>query len=379
MRIGLLIYGSLDTLSGGYLYDRLLVDYLRRCGDRVEILSIPWRNYARHLGDNLSPALFRRLRDLKVDLLLQDELNHPSLAWLNARLKPTIRYPLVAIVHHLRSSEARQAWQNRLYRWVERHYLRSLDGFIFNSQTTQQMVMGLPSGRPEGIVAYPGGDRLGVQVSAEEIRARAGQPGPLRLFFLGNLIPRKGLHTLLTALEELQMRDWLLDVAGSQEVDPAYTRRIMSQARAAGFEKRISFLGPLQENSLVAHLRQAHLLVVPSSYEGFGIAYIEGMGLGLPAIASTAGAAHEIVTPGENGFLVPPGDHQALAAYLSCLAQDRQRLAAMGLAARQRYLSHPTWEDSLRRIRAFLHNITKHQSPPADEEQGVRTDPSYPR
>src|SRR4030067_2558961 len=134
MRIGLLISGSLDTLSGGYLYDRLLVDYLRRCGDRVEILSIPWRNYARHLGDNLSPALFRRLRDLKVDLLLQDELNHPSLAWLNARLKPTIRYPLVAIVHHLRSSEARQAWQNRLYRWVEGHYLRNPDGFICDAR-----------------------------------------------------------------------------------------------------------------------------------------------------------------------------------------------------------------------------------------------------
>ena len=52
MKIGLIIYGSLDTLSGGYLYDRMLVDYLRAQGDTVEIISLPWRNYAAHLTDN---------------------------------------------------------------------------------------------------------------------------------------------------------------------------------------------------------------------------------------------------------------------------------------------------------------------------------------
>ena len=52
MRIGLVIYGSLDTLSGGYLYDRKLVEYLRAQGDTVEVISLPWRNYAAHLTDN---------------------------------------------------------------------------------------------------------------------------------------------------------------------------------------------------------------------------------------------------------------------------------------------------------------------------------------
>ena len=50
MRIGLIIYGSLDTLTGGYLYDRLLVEHLRRQGDHVDIISLPWRTYGRHLG-----------------------------------------------------------------------------------------------------------------------------------------------------------------------------------------------------------------------------------------------------------------------------------------------------------------------------------------
>ena len=49
MRIGLIIYGSLDTVSGGYLYDRKLVEFLRGEGDTVEIISLPWRHYAAHL------------------------------------------------------------------------------------------------------------------------------------------------------------------------------------------------------------------------------------------------------------------------------------------------------------------------------------------
>src|SRR5574341_2677181 len=161
MKLGLVIYGSLDMLSGGYLYDRKLVEHLTRCGDRVEVISLPWRDYARyarHLADNLSRGLWRRLERLDVDVLLEDELNHPSLVWANRRLKRGGAYPIVSIVHHLRSSELRPAWQNRFYRWVERLYLRSADGFVFNSRNTQAAVQALAgAGRP-AVVAYPAAD-----------------------------------------------------------------------------------------------------------------------------------------------------------------------------------------------------------------------------
>ncbi|HEY6073009.1 MAG TPA: hypothetical protein VIV15_06315, partial [Anaerolineales bacterium] len=129
MNLGLLIYGSLDTISGGYLYDRQLVEYLRAQGDTVEILSLPWRNYPSHLLENLTFRL-----PAGLDLLIQDELNHPSLLAANARPHPC---PVISLVHHLRSSEERPAWQNSFYRMVEKKYLRSVDGFIYNSQTTR--------------------------------------------------------------------------------------------------------------------------------------------------------------------------------------------------------------------------------------------------
>ncbi len=52
MKIGLIIYGSLEIVSGGYLYDRKLVEFLKDQGDQVEIISLPWRGYLRSLADN---------------------------------------------------------------------------------------------------------------------------------------------------------------------------------------------------------------------------------------------------------------------------------------------------------------------------------------
>jgi len=95
-------------------------------------------------------------------------------------------------------------------------------------------------------------------------------------------------------------------------------------------------------------------LAVPSFYEGYGIAYLEGMGCGLPAIGTTAGGAMEIIDHGINGFLIPPGDSNALSRYLNELNQDRERLKSMSLAAYRRFNAHPTWQASCEKILDFL-------------------------
>jgi glycosyltransferase involved in cell wall biosynthesis len=354
MRIGLVIYGRLDALSGGYLYDRKLVEHLQRCGDEVTIIPLSWRGYGRALLDNFSADLLRQMREPAFDILLQDELNHPSLAWINRRLKGT---PIVSIVHHLRSSERHPGWLMPFYRLVERRYLRSVDGFIFNSQTTAAAVNQLhPHAKPSQI-AYPAGDRLQPVITEAEIEGRAQAGGPLRLLFVGNLIPRKGLHTLLTAVAKLPPQSWKLDVVGDTAVEPAYYQSSQRQIAAADLEPRVKFWGALDNEALAARYRRSQLLVVPSSYEGFGIVYLEGMGFGLPAIGSTGGAAHEIVQSGKNGYLVNPDNPAQLAALLANLAHNRTHLAALSRAARQGYLTHPTWEQTGAIIRSFLQRI----------------------
>jgi glycosyltransferase involved in cell wall biosynthesis len=360
MRVALVIYGSLDTISGGFLYDQKLVEYLQDQSDQVEIISLPWRSYPRLLLDNLSLALYRRLVSLDVDVLIQDELCHPSLFWINRRLKKRVRYPIVSIVHHLRSSEAHPAGVMGLYRLVEREYLRTNDGFVYNSRTTRQAVEALSSSRLSGVVAFPSG-QFRPEIDATEIIVRAHQPGPLKLLFIGNLIPRKGLHTLLDALESMPPGIAELTVVGGYLSDSHYAREMLTRMRTRMRDSKqpgcIKFLGALSREELAGVVRTHHLIAVPSSYEGYGIVYLEGMGYGLPAIATTRGAAGEIITDGQDGYLVPPEDPAALAAVFSSLAVNRDRLAALSLAARRCYLDHPTWEQTGVSIRRFIYDL----------------------
>jgi glycosyltransferase involved in cell wall biosynthesis len=347
MKLGLIIYGSLDTLSGGYLYDRKLVEYLRAQGDTVEIISLPWRNYAAHLTDNFSFKL-----PANLDILIQDELNHPSLIAANLGKHP---YPIISLVHHLRCSELRPQWQNDLYRVVEKKYLQSVDGFIFNSQTTKGVVNNLIENGKSSVVAYPPTNRFGEAISEEEISERATSD-ELKILFLGNVMERKGLHILLKAIQPATC-NLELDVAGSLITDSNYAKQMQEFVTVNGLSSIVHFHGALENEPLRKKLQQAHVLIVPSSYEGFGIVYLEGMAFGLPAIGTTVGAAGEIIEHEKTGYLIQANDHQALATHISQLASDRSLLTELSLNARKRYIQQPVWTQTASNIRAFLQNM----------------------
>ncbi len=363
MRVGLVMYGDVEReVSGGNLYDLELVRHLRRQSHEVQIFSLPHASYVRHLTDNLTRELIRELAAADVDVLLEDELAHPSLFHLNRRLRRGTRYPIASVVHHLRSSEDHPEWQHRFYRLVEKRYLRTIDAFIFNSETTRESVESLLGEKTRSIVATPGGDRLGPASGPETIAERALESGPLRLLFVGNLIRRKGLHDLFAALVHLTDLEWTLDVVGNRGVDPSYVEELEEQSKAAGICSHLTFHGELSDETLRERYRESHVLVVPSSYEGFGMVYLEAMGFGLPVIAGAAGAADEVVSHEVTGFLVFPTDHGSFSRQLRRLAQDRDLLSRMSLAALQSFQQQPTWDDTTRAIEAFLLAITNASS-----------------
>lgn len=357
MIIGLVIYGDLDTLSGGFLYDRRLVEHLRAGGHQVRIFSLPWRSYMAGLIDNLSPHFSAELSGANLDVLVQDELNHASLFFINRRLQGRAPYPLISLVHHLRCSEPRSPLPQLATRWIERYYLRSVDGFIFNSQTTRRSVGRLASRGENSVVAYPGRDHIHPDVSPDQIIQRASSSTSLRILFIGSLIPRKGLHVLLRALQAFDGRSWRLDIFGGLDLDRGYTATIRSAVRHSGHAERVHLHGPQPRSTLATYLRDGHVMALPSFYEGFGIAYLEAMGFGLPVIATTAGGPRELIDHGENGFLIPPGDHIALRGALERLSLDRARLAQMGRAAQARFNAHPTWAEEMAHIAEFLQNL----------------------
>jgi len=365
MRVGLTLYGSLDDQSGGFRYDRELVEGLRAAGDTVEVVALPWRSYPRGLADALSPSVRDRLA-VDVDVMLQDELAHPSLVGVNRALP----YPVVSVVHHLRASEPRRLAP--LYRAVERRYLATVDGAVCNSHATREAVEatgGPPADR--AVVAPPAGDRFDPDLAGREIDDRARE-GPLRVAFVGNVEPRKGLDTLVEGLARLE-EPWELTAVGRHR-DAAHVRRVQRRIAAAGTAGRVRLPGRLPDPELADVLRRNHVLAVPSRYEGFGIVYLEGMSFGLPAVATTAGGAREVVEDGETGYLVEPDDPAGVGQALSALAGDRDRLARMGRAARRRYERHPDWTETTSRVRSLLRAVTAAADPDGTAAATVGTD-----
>jgi hypothetical protein len=77
MHIALVIYGSLDEVSGGFLYDRKLVEHLQQRGHEVTVIPLPWRSYGWSLVDNGSHCLLRRMQGGEFAVIVQDELIRP--------------------------------------------------------------------------------------------------------------------------------------------------------------------------------------------------------------------------------------------------------------------------------------------------------------
>ncbi len=357
MRIGLVIYGSLDTLTGGYLYDRIVVEGLVRLGHEVEVIGLPSGSYLRRLRSGFSAQLLRRLLAGRFDILLEDELCHPSLFLVNKRLRRQNGPLLVAIVHHILCDEPRYRLQNIVLAVIERGFLASVDAFIHNSETTRRKVAALVDHKQPQVVANPAGDRFAAPLAPEVIEHRCHRPGPLELLFLGSVIPRKGLLPLLQALAGVSRDSWRLSIAGGLDFDPAHVARAEQLVRQLGLTDSVRFLGHLEEDRLVETLGASHLFCMPYAYEGFGIAILEAMAFGLPAIGCRNGAAEETIKHRTNGFLLAQGDLAGLKPLLLQLHQDRKELRRLALAACATFADRPKWQDSIAVIDNFLRKI----------------------
>lgn len=176
----------------------------------------------------------------------------------------------------------------------------------------------------EAIVVLP----LGVQRPAA-----ISWPGtiqfPLRLAFVGSLLPTKGIDTLIRAFKLSRSQDLRLSLYGREDIIPAFSRKLR---RLAQGDSRIAFMGPFQPDQKEGVYANIDVLVIPSVvHESFSLVVREALLRSKPVIASAIGALPEAILDGVNGFLVPPGDAAALAAVFDRIAQDPALLTRLQL------------------------------------------------
>jgi len=170
-------------------------------------------------------------------------------------------------------------------------------------------------------------------INIEEIPPREnGLPlNGVSALFLGAVGERKGVPELLEAAHRLHAQGlpFHIWIAGSEEKQGELlaARRKIGDLR---LEAVCELTGDVREERKQDLLKRADLFVLPSHHEGLPIAMLEGMAAGLAVVATPVGGIPEVVKDGYNGFLVPPGNVEALAEKLALLVQNPQLCRTMG-------------------------------------------------
>ena len=338
-----LLPGDPLTLTGGYIYDRHILEGLDALGWRTHLdaldASFPFPTAAALAA---ADATLAGIADGR--LVVIDGLALGAMPELVARHAPRLK--LVALIHHPLAGETGLSERDRAsLAESEREALAHVSRVIVTSDWTKRRLL------EEGVPAA----RIGVVVPGTEPAplARGSGGGAVRLLCVATLTPRKGHAVLFDALARIRNRPWELDCVGSLERDTVTAEALRRQLERLGLSERVRLLGEVGPDDLEAHYAGADLFVVASYLEGYGMAHAEALARGLPLVTTTAGAIADTV-PADAAVRVPPGDRGALARALAEVIDDAALRAALARGARHARERLPTWAEAGARFAAEL-------------------------
>jgi glycosyltransferase involved in cell wall biosynthesis len=333
----LVLPGDPLTATGGYEYDRRILEGLRALG---------WTTQLRTLDNSFPVPTAAALADAHQQLSALPTDSLVVIDGLALGAMPDVvhahaeRLRMVGLVHHPLAAEtglspelAAQLFES------ERRALQAMRQVIVTSQGTRD-ALATYDVAPHGIaVVEPGVDQpRGIAID-ERLREPSSS---VRMLCVATITPRKGHDLLVDALAGLSDLDWTLTCVGDVERSPDTARALRMRIEATGQEHRIVLAGELEGMPLHQQFRAADLFVLATRFEGYGMVIAQALTHGLPVVSTRTGAIAELVPP-EAGLLVEPGDGVALREALSRVLSDadlRKRLAA---GARAVGATLPSW------------------------------------
>ncbi len=373
-RLHLVVPGTLDQQTGGYLYDARMAAGLRRRGWRVDVHGLegtfPDADAAAAASlEGVLAGLDDGSRVL-IDGLALGGLPEPVAAH-RGRLR------LLALVHHPLSDETGLSAEAReRLRERERRSLAAVAGVIVTSSFTAHGLGRFAVDAVRVRVARPGTDSA----------PPAGGPAPgepPQLLSVASVVPRKGHDVLVRALARLRDLPWHCVCAGSLERAPDHAQGVRAMAAEHGLAARIRFAGECGRAALDRFYAASSLFVLASHYEGYGMVLTEALARGLPVVSTTGGAIPHTLPP-DAALLAPPGDDAALAAALGSLldaetpgagesggavGSGAARRAGLAAAARRHAAALPDWDAAARTFEEQLLSL-------APEATGSRSRPA---
>lgn len=343
MSLHLLVPGPFDAISGGYIYDRRMVEGLRALGESVEVIELPGRHPA---PDEAAEAGARAaLHALPADArIIIDGLGLPAFLPLAQEIAER---RATALIHHPTALEhgADEATRTVL-KAKERALFAACARLVCTSPLTARRVA-----EDFGIDAT----RIGVVEPGTDDAPRAqGSGGPgCAILSVGTLVPRKGHDVLLRALGRLTDLEWSLTIAGDDRRDATHAQGLRALAEDLGIAQRVTFAGEVEGAALEALYHRADLFALATRWEGYGMAAAEAMARGLPLAITAGGAIAEVVVQG-SAIVSPVDDAMSLSKGMRRPIFDADLRAEMAEASWQGGQRLPRWADRAEAFRAEL-------------------------
>jgi teichuronic acid biosynthesis glycosyltransferase TuaC len=311
----------------------------RQTRDGLQVTYVPFvsppreRAYARW-GAWAAPPLALALRRLARSFPFELVHAHNAVPAADAVVRARVRTPLVVSVHG----------GDVLYTAG-----RGEDGAqaVARGLGAAALVLANSHGIAELARAHGAGEtrvvHLGTELPSAQRPAGGGREAAPTLVTVAHLVARKRHADVLRALAVLGARHPTLRYA----VIGDGPERIPLEGLAVrlGVAERVDFLGQLPPREAVERARRCTLFVMPSTEEAFGVAYVEAMAAGVPAIGCRGEPGPEEIAAAGDGFLlVPPGDIERLSQRIDELLSDPRRLREAGQRARATVAANFTWE-----------------------------------
>ena len=348
MKILFIIPGDINLPTGGYIYDRTILERWQQLGINYELISLDG-NFPFPTTAEKKKALDRISDFPRADIAIIDGLAGGALPEFLETLATKMK--VVALIHHpLCLENGLTEEQSKQLERSEADGLKFVTGIVTSSTTTAETVTDLFNISVPLQPIEPGVER-------GEVNSKQIARGPVNLLCVGSIIERKGHRVLFEALSELTDLDWHLDCIGKTDFDPALYDGLERYLAENNLSSRITFHGAVDSSKLQNAYMNADLFVLPSLYEGYGMVYAEAIVRGIPVIATTAGAIPQTVPDG-CGLLVEPNDVPSLKEALKKALSHEDLRSKMRLSCYEAEPNFPTWESSAKEMAEFLESLT---------------------
>jgi glycosyltransferase involved in cell wall biosynthesis len=332
--------GSLETRTGGYAYDRKIIEGLRKNGWTVALIELSG-SYSNPDEKALAHAEDRFAAIADGTLVIIDGLAFGVLPEIAA--KEHSRLNLVGLVHHPLADETGlgQSQRERLV-ISEAKSLGFAHQIIATSHFTFHRLVELGVGAEKTSVVEPGA----IAAPLSKGRAGAVPETPMRMLCPASYIPRKGHADLLRAMSGLKDLHWKLICVGNTRLEVGLYDKICALRDAHGLGAQVELRDEVKDGELDELYSTADLVVLASHYEGFGMVVTEAIARGLPVITTTGGALADTLPEGA-GLASAPGDIETLEKNLRKVLTDDNSYARLVRGARTARASLSTWDEAV--------------------------------